>query len=136
MILSHLCLISTLGQDQSCMMKIFQNNTFQKREKLREAELLEECLPEGFPVENERMRNASRRKALYQWCPICSYIKLHTIHQAIIFVCFFCSRVSARSSGAVHCVNTPRDPSFLSKQAKVACLNFILRLVQANILYS
>ena len=62
------------------------------------------------------MRNASRRKALYQWCPTCSHIKLHTIQQAIIFVCFFCTRVSAHSSGAVHCVNTPRDPSFLSKQ--------------------
>ena len=47
------------------------------------------------------MRNASRRKALYQWCPTCSHIKLHTIQQAIIFVCFFCSRVRAHSSGAV-----------------------------------
>ena len=68
-------------------------------------------------MENECMRNACRRKALYQWCPTCSHIKLHTIQQAIIFVCFFCSQVSAHSSGAVHCVNTPRDPSFLSKQA-------------------
>ena len=83
-------------------MKIFKNNTFQKREKLWEAELLEESLPEGFPVENECMRNASRRKALYQWCPTYSHIKLHTIQKAIIFVCFFCSRVSAHSSGAVH----------------------------------
>ena len=48
------------------------------------------------------MRNASRRKALYQWCPTCSHIKLHTIQQAIIFVCFFCSRVSTHSSGTVH----------------------------------
>ena len=54
-----------------------------------------------FPVENECMRNASRRKALYQWCPTCSHIKLHTIQQAIIFVCFFFSRVSAHSSDAV-----------------------------------
>ena len=30
-----------------------------------------------------------------------AHIKLHTIQQAIIFVCFFCSQVSARSSGAV-----------------------------------
>ena len=57
------------------------------------------------------MRNASRRKALYQWCPTCSHIKLHTIQQAIIFVCFLCSQVSAHSSGTVHCVNSARSPS-------------------------